>query len=84
MDGVQLNKLELDTEVVFLHRDKIQEGIISEIRETRFNIFYEIEYLNEEDGFCSIDKISKEVFLTINELFQSLRNDFENKMEIQK
>lgn len=76
-------KLELETEVVFIHRDKIQEGIISEIRETRFNIFYEIEYINEDDGFCSIDKNSKEVFLTVNELFQSLRNDFENKMEMQ-
>ena len=81
MDGVQLNKLELDAEVVFIYRDKIQEGIISEIRETRFNIFYEIEYINEDDGFCSIDKISKEVFLTVNELFQSLKINFENKMD---
>lgn len=84
MDGVQLNKLELDSTVVFLHRDKIQEGIISEIRESRAGIFYEIEYLNEEDEMCSTDKNSKSVFLTVNELFQSLRNDFENKKEWEK
>ena len=77
-------KLKLETEVVFLYRDKIQEGIISEIRETRFNIFYEIEYLNEEEEFCSTDKNSKSVFLTVNELIQSLRNDFENKKEWEK
>ena len=76
-------KLELETQVVFLHRDKIQEGIISEIRESRAEIFYEIEYLNEEE-VCSTDKNSKSVFLTINELFQSLRNDFENKKEWEK
>ena len=77
-------KLELETEVVFLNRDKIQEGIISEIRESRTDIFYEIEYLNEEEELCSTDKNSKSVFLTINELFQSLRNDFENKKEWEK
>ena len=74
-------KLELDTEVVFLYRDKIQKGIISEIRETKFNLVYEIGYVSEDDGFCSIYKTSKEVFLTINELFQSLRINFENKTE---
>ncbi|MDQ5930625.1 MAG: hypothetical protein QG594_2413 [Bacteroidota bacterium] len=77
-------KLELETTVVFLHRNIIQEGIISEIRESRSGINYEIEYLNEEEEFCSTDKNSKEVFLTVNELFQSLRNDFENKKEWEK
>lgn len=74
-------KLELDSTVVFLYRDKIQEGIISEIRESRAGIFYEIEHINEYDEICSTDKKSKEVFLTVNELFQSLKINFETKNE---
>ena len=74
-------KLELDTEVFFIYRDKIQAGIISEIRESRAGLFYEIEHINEYHEICSTDKKSKEVFLTVNELFQSLRINFENKTE---
>ena len=77
-------KFELETEVVFLHREEIREGIISEIKESRSGIIYEIEYLNEEDEFCSINKNSKDVFLTVNELFDSLKNNFENKKEWEK
>ena len=77
-------KLELETEVVFLHREEIKEGIISEITESRSGIIYEIEYLNEDHEICSTDRNSKSLFLTVNELFQSLRNDFENKKEWEK
>ena len=74
-------KFELETEVVFLHQDKIQEGIISEIRETRSEIVYEIEYLDDQEEFFMEWKTSKEVFLTVNELFQSLKINFETKNE---
>ena len=77
-------KFELETEVVFLHREEIREGIISEIKESRSGIIYEIEYLNEDDEICSTHRNSKDVFLTVNELFQSLRNNFENKKEWEK
>ena len=74
-------KFKLETDVVFLYRNKIYEGIISEIRETRSEIIYEIEYLDDQEEFFREWKTSKEVFLTVNELFQSLRINFENKME---
>lgn len=74
-------RVELDSEVVFLHKDEIREGIISGISETRIALNYEIEYINEESEICQVTKSSEKVFLTVNELFQSLRNDFETKKE---
>lgn len=72
--------LELETEVVFLYRNKIFNGIISEIRISRSDIIYELEYLDDLEFFREW-KTSKEVYANLNELFNSLRNDFENKKE---
>lgn len=73
--------MNIDDNIIFLFRNEIQEGIISEIKTTRTGIIYKIEFMDEDDEICLTEINSKLVFKTVDDLLNNLKNSYENKNE---
>lgn len=73
--------MNIDDNIIFLFRNEIREGIISEIKTTRTGIIYKIEFMDEYDEICLAEINSKLAFKTVDDLLNNLKNTYENKNE---
>ena len=68
--------MNLDDKVYFMVSDRIQDGVISQVTQTRTGYIFELEYYNEESEYCTTDMPSKYLFRSVDVLLQDLKDTY--------
>jgi hypothetical protein len=72
--------MKLEDKVFFIYQNKIKQGVIIEITQTKYGYYYAVEFYDTESDLCKIKLDGKDIFTTLYKLLENLEDDFYIKM----